>query len=54
MEILRKLMESRTKRKIVPITEAHLSLAQHYDAEIAKYFHYYNVHRQRHKVKPRG
>ena len=38
-------MEPRTNRAIIAITEAHLSSAQHYDAEIAKYFYNYNIHR---------
>ena len=48
-------MEPRTNRAIIAITEAHLSSAQHYDAEIAKYFYNYNIHRvDRHKVQPKG
>ena len=45
IEVLRKLTETRTNQKIIAITETHLFLAQPYDAEIAKYFHNYNIHR---------
>ena len=44
-KILRKLTEPRTNRKIFAITKTYLSSAQHYDAEIVKYFHNYKIHR---------
>ena len=35
------------------ITKTHLSSSQHYETEIAKYFHNYDMHRaDRHKVQP--
>ena len=42
-KILRKLTEPRTNRKIITIIKTHLSSAQHYDPEIAMYFHNYNM-----------
>ena len=44
-EILRKLMQTRNKRKIFAINETYLSLDQYYSEEIAKYIHNCNIHR---------
>ena len=38
-------MEPRTNKKIIAITKTLIFLVQYYNAEIAKYFHNYNIHR---------